>query len=225
MEKYFFYLIKKTSDISLIVKTHSLDESAREILSGYKIYNQEMMMYHKFLPEFQLIFRSSNLKCDLAPNALKINFNENSIVFQDLNELGYEMAPRTNGLDRKHAQLVIEKLAKLHAVSVVYNENNQKNLSNYFKRGMFNRECDTFNPYFLTNLHYLTEEVNRWEGWEYYAKKLVLLKNRLIKNAQNVFDPKEENFNVLCHGDIWVNNAMFKYNENREPIDALMVYI
>jgi len=37
-----------------------------------------------------------------------------------------------------------------------------------------------------------------------------------------VYQTDETNFNGLNHGDLWVNNNMFKY-ENENPVDVLLV--
>lgn len=41
------------------------------------------------------------------------------IIFEDLKEMGYEMGDRTAGIDRAHCELVMAKLARLHAASMV----------------------------------------------------------------------------------------------------------
>ena len=45
----------------------------------------------------------------------------------------------------------------------------------------------------------------------------------MIDKAAKVYYKNENGFNVLTHGDLWNNNLMFKYNEQNEATDALMV--
>ena len=41
------------------------------------------------------------------------------LVFEDLKALGYEMADRQNGIDEEHCNLVMNKLGKFHASSML----------------------------------------------------------------------------------------------------------
>lgn len=41
------------------------------------------------------------------------------IVFEDLKELGYVMGDRTSGIDEEHCKLVMNKLGRLHAASLM----------------------------------------------------------------------------------------------------------
>ena len=43
-----------------------------------------------------------------------------------------------------------------------------------------------------------------------------------IEKATALYDLNENNFNVLNHGDLWINNMMFLYKDE-QPIDVLMV--
>lgn len=44
------------------------------------------------------------------------------IIFEDLKSLGYTMADRHSGLDEKHCQLVLSKLGRFHAASMILAE-------------------------------------------------------------------------------------------------------
>jgi len=68
------------------------------------------------------------------------------------------------------------------------------------------------------------EAVQHWEGFEKYAKKLDRWdRNRAVDYFTAVGRPMENGFYVLCHGDAWINNLMFKLNEANNPEDVLLI--
>ena len=40
--------------------------------------------------------------------------------------------------------------------------------------------------------------------------KRYLAKRDLPERMKEIFEPKEDGFNTLCHGDLWFNNILFK---------------
>lgn len=209
--------------ISFVVKASFEDEFINGTLNEYDIYKQEMKMYKNYLPIFKKYLSKINEESDISPNTFYINFENDVIVFEDLAEKGYRMADRTDGLDMTHAKMVIEKMAKLHAASLVYNTKQDGDLEKSFTRGMFNRKSNGLSPYFLSNLQSLANEVSNWNGYEQIANKLRNMESSLIENGRKVFDPTEGYLNCLIHGDLWTNNVMFKYDENNKPENALLV--
>lgn len=45
-----------------------------------------------------------------------------TLVFQNLNPLGFHLQSRQNGLDKIHSLMVLQKLAQYHALSLSLNE-------------------------------------------------------------------------------------------------------
>lgn len=46
---------------------------------------------------------------------------------------------------------------------------------------------------------------------------------KLMTAYTDVAEPMRNGFQVLNHGDLWLNNMMFKFDEERNPIDVKMV--
>lgn len=58
--------------------------------------------------------------------------------------------------------------------------------------------------------------------WFRYAAKLSALSSHCYNVAADASVRKDNEFNVITHGDYWVNNMLFRY-ENEKPIGHIMV--
>lgn len=144
------------------------------------------------------------------------------ILLEEFASKGYKKVDRQNGLDVGHLKLILEKLAKLHAASaMLYNQDEtdfmshqEPNISEYFK---------IFHPLFVNCLNACAKAAEKWPGAEEFARKLFVLEKNVIDRGSEAFILEDEEFGVLCHGDLWTNNVMFDYNEKNEPNDAIML--
>uniref|UniRef100_A0A1L8DYH1 Putative ecdysteroid kinase n=1 Tax=Nyssomyia neivai TaxID=330878 RepID=A0A1L8DYH1_9DIPT len=208
---------------SLIIKTTYEDNQlANDILSEYNIFKQEMEMYDQILPEYHRLLRSIEDYTQISPKSLYCDYQNSIIVFEDLSTKGFQMADRKMRLDREHAEMVLEKLAKLHAASVAVDANGTYNLKKY-RTGMFNRKTSGVASCFTTNFDALINCISTWKGYEYYVEKLEKLRENFEEKALDLYDPKDDCLNVLIHGDLWTNNVMFRYNNQQRPIDVQIV--
>lgn len=80
-----------------------------------------------------------------------------------------------------------------------------------------------FYPLFTNTMTQLSETVASWKGCEQYATKLQKLVHQVIEKAFDIFTWNENDFNVLTHGDAWINNFLFKYTNDGKLEDCLMV--
>lgn len=125
----------------------------------------------------------------------------------------------------EHMKVVLEKLAKLHAASAVlscqdeelFEHHQQPNISEYFR---------IFHPLFTNCVESLIEQLSSetYEEANELAGKLQAFERYMIEKASGAFLLEADDFGVLCHGDLWLNNILFAYNEQAEPVDIRMVY-
>ncbi|XP_065084197.1 uncharacterized protein LOC135706512 [Ochlerotatus camptorhynchus] len=213
-ERIHSYIIKGMSETPLI----------RQMLGEYNVHGKEMDVYQLVIPELQHLMRSIEDHSDLYLNALCVDRNNDVMLFDDILELGYVMIDRITGLDAIHTKMSLNAMAKLHATSMKLAEIYPTMFDRY-KTGMMTRETDAFHDFFRSTYDALTDEIYTWDlKWHYYANKLRKLRPYYLEQGMTVFDnDSEHDLRVFVHGDLWVNNLMFKYDiNNGQPIDVIL---
>lgn len=209
--------------LSMIVKTIVTQEIANDILvNQFKVHEKEMFVYGVLMPEYHKIFNENRYQ--IAPSVYYVDREYSAIILEDLSLKAFTIADKSKGLDEKHCVLTIQKLAKLHAASMVLNEK-EPTIFKPFGVGMINRNIKLLHEYFQSCIDIAADEIRQWKGYEKYEMKLRNLKSNLIEKACSVFDFNEEKDTfVFLHGDLWTTNIMFKYEEGT-PVDATLVRI
>jgi Ecdysteroid kinase-like family len=206
-----------------ILKMLPLTDLACEKLGDYNAHEKEMEIFEKILPEIKKLLKAVDEDKNLFPKAVAVDRIRNALIFEDLSVRGFIMEDRTMGLNLEQMKLSISKLARMHAASMVLLEKNSETFKN-FKHGMFSREITAFHNFFGSHLDSLTDEVSQWNGYEKYAEKLGNMKKVMFEKAFKCFDNEPGDLKTLIHGDLWINNLLFKYHK-RSISDVIIVSI
>ena len=214
--------IKKMEEVTFIMKySYESDPFVAKIMSGYDVYNTEMKMYEKILPQLADILQQVGDTENLFAKTLKVDFDKSAIIFEDLAVRNYVLANRLEGLDNVHARMVMKKLAKFHAAAAVLNRKLNGELEK-FDHGIFNRHTRAFGVVF----EYLMEICAKFalkskELGIYYHDKLMKLKPYLVDYGTRAYNSNPKHFYTLCHGDLWVNNMMMLYDSQSQNEKSL----
>ncbi|EFN73204.1 hypothetical protein EAG_05330 [Camponotus floridanus] len=215
---------KITEKKSVIVKMlPSVEGIRKNLVAMSRIFNTEMLMMTDTLDKMNKLIQP---KYRLSGKGMYVQEdNPILLVMEDLAPLGYRMACRHSGLDLDHCILALRGLARFHATSVAIceKEPNQKQM---YSRGMFNlAHPSEMRGFFSQGVKQLAEEMENWPGMKKYAEKLAKLVDHTYNIGIDTCKFSENEFNVINHGDCWVNNMMFKYNDDGKPIDHVFVSI
>lgn len=212
----FRVLIKETGgdkNVSVIVKT--LVNTERQVLF-HKLHEREVLVYDNVINKFKdiqkVLYEHERLVLSncLFSNTEKAN---EVIILEDLRTKGFdidEKASKFEYLEFDQICAVMSELAKFHALSFAFEKQNPEK---------FNEVKSLFEDILYQN-HFLNKSKLRnyyFESFEMSLKEVTDLdaKRKLARVESKLLDllqmyTKSGKNNVLCHGDCWVNNMLFK---------------
>ncbi|XP_055687490.1 uncharacterized protein LOC129792447 [Lutzomyia longipalpis] len=202
----------------------SLDKKSAEwkIFSHLGLFQREMEFNEKIQKEMAKILSNIGDNSQIFPVAIAFDPDREAIVFQDLVPRGYKNVDKKTGLDLVHAEMVLSKLARMHAASVVLYQS-EPEIADKFSVGLLSQENTELNKIFASTLDVLIEEVGKWDKFKNYPAKLKKVRKDFCQRASNAYRASDCFMNVLIHGDLCTKNVLFKYNSKNEPIDVLFV--
>lgn len=69
----------------------------------------------------------------------------------------------------------------------------------------------------------ISNTIKDWPGYESIAKKLTIIPQYVHERMRDVYGPNENVFNVITHGDMFLNNILFQSDRNGHPVDIRFV--
>ncbi|XP_012268826.2 uncharacterized protein LOC105693460 [Athalia rosae] len=209
---------------SFMVKVAPVDQRAA-VISAVGIFVTELSLIQTLLPKMNKIIGNVCPGRRLSARCLRVQFESPThAIMEDLSTIGFRMADRHSGLDLEHCLVAIRNLGRFHATSVALVEEEPDILANYTK-GMYHKDQHPMmTEFFATSLKGFAKEAARWsELSPRTIEKLKKLPEVLYNKASVSCEYSEDDFTVLNHGDCWVNNMLFRYDEHQKPIEHIFV--
>lgn len=208
---------------SLIFKFEPMVEGARrDMIEKTRLFDVEIIMMTDTVKKMsEMLGYDHRLSAEIYHVRME---RPVCLVMEDLGAIGFRMADRQAGLDLQHSTLAIRGLGRFHAASVALCEKEPKQKTKYYK-GMFSKEYpEEMTAFFTLGCKTLADEIAKWpELGKRYADKFKSLAERIYDLGSASIKPRGDEFCVINHGDFWVNNMLFKYDENSKPIQHIFV--
>ncbi|KAK9512724.1 hypothetical protein O3M35_001089 [Rhynocoris fuscipes] len=190
-----------------------------KLIEDFAMFKGEIKFYCNILSKFD------QLMDDYQDNRDKVWCNMlgyipyKTIVFEDLKAKNFQMIERTKFQDRNHALLVLNSLARFHAIGYVvvkqgfaskedfdlyYMEKDLPSVKGLLQGGL-KKLCDVIE----------TDWTPEWKGISEKLRKQIDVADGRLKP---LFIKNENSFWTICHGDVWTCNMMFKYCSYDETI-------
>uniref|UniRef100_A0A1B6G7V2 CHK kinase-like domain-containing protein n=1 Tax=Cuerna arida TaxID=1464854 RepID=A0A1B6G7V2_9HEMI len=159
------------------------------------------------------------VKCAFAAESFYSTVDK-VIVMEDLGK-EYRLAERSKLLDFDHCKLVLATLAKYHASTVaIYNEN--KEVIDLVAKEVLFPENGVLQQWIELGNRTLGESLEKQDYTEYadvFLSRADDIWDLLVENVK----PRQGRLNVLNHGDMWLHNLFFKYNDAKEPVEVKFI--
>ncbi|PSN39643.1 hypothetical protein C0J52_23421 [Blattella germanica] len=218
----------RDNNISLIIKCSPQEENTQKFVSELNMFWREYQALKMVVPKFhnQLEtvapgkYQPFASSCLIHQNIDKISV----IVLDDLKTQGFKMANRLLGFDLQHCILVLKILARLHAASASLYEKDPSFTDVFNKKPTVDnkRTRDFFSDLLIS----LADEIDTWKEDKEYKQYSQRLRNCVPTCGEKMKEAlqfSDQGINVFSHGDVWVNNIMFRYNDRDQPKDARFV--
>uniref|UniRef100_A0A1Y9H2Y0 CHK kinase-like domain-containing protein n=1 Tax=Anopheles dirus TaxID=7168 RepID=A0A1Y9H2Y0_9DIPT len=195
-----------------------------EHMSSLAFSTREIQMYREVLPAFEQLYADKGVEIRFGPRCFKVceGTPADVLVLEDLMDGGNNrMADRRAGLDQHHTELALEQLAKFHAASAVYVDQGHAFSDDFTGPKALENMKTMGEQLFQPMLDSLVEFIAHWDfvDADHCADLQALAKNS-FHELTTIIAPRHDRFNVLNHGDLWVNNMLFSYGAEANPEQA-----
>ncbi|KAH8312779.1 hypothetical protein KR044_012886 [Drosophila immigrans] len=213
---------------SLIIKTMPEAEGhKKEMLGDSHLFETEIGMYTKVLPEFEEILRKVGDETRLCVQCVYHSLEPRQVmIFEDLVPQGYTVM-RDRDATVEELKAVFSKLAKLHAVSFQILGEKPDYLQE-FKYGLFEMPGLLEDPVMRSGINNFITMLNKFPEYSKYIPHFENLKNDNLDRLKSIMQEyrvnrKPNGYYVLCHGDFHLRNMMFKHNPTNGSFEDIML--
>ncbi|XP_046387008.1 uncharacterized protein LOC124156481 [Ischnura elegans] len=213
---------------SFILKALPENPETREAYQSESLFRNEVAFYTRALPA--LIDFQSRMGARSPFRGVPQCFRADGdlIVLEDLRCRGFRMADRKVGLDAAHLEAALALLARLHALSLAMRASEPRRfaavVAGAVREVMFTPENEAwYRAYYRSASRAACAVVgDAFPATDAYLRRLRAFADdgffqRMVDlvSAATASDPGGQRYDVplvLCHGDCWTNNIMFRYS-------------
>lgn len=198
----------------------------KELFNSIKASEREIFFYNNLLPD--LTKQLENFKTDFIPQFLLGKAND-IIILEDMSLRSYVVAKKANPhlLDRFHISVALKALARLHASTLCYEEVKATRLfteDNIISQDPLWRKEEGHLGYKViqSGINGTKKLLAELQQLEKLDQSLLQKIDALVDNCLELSKPQVKYRNVLCHGNIYSKNLLFKY-ERSVPVECALI--
>ncbi|KAJ6635338.1 hypothetical protein Bhyg_13923 [Pseudolycoriella hygida] len=202
---------------TLIVKRQIASISRRELFRCDEAFENEIAAYCHLVP----VFRQHYPQHVPFPICLFAGRDSDGevVILEDLCESGYKMVNRLKGLDYSHCKIVVQELAKLHSISLIMKKQRPMQFRESLEKVKEIVYCPEAHEFYKHSLESSLREAlsslrsNNVQGdLNEPIDKMINLSGKIFPIMCDRILQNTDDWSVVCSGDLWVNNLMFRYD-------------
>lgn len=224
-------------EFSVIVKLPPESEAVREQFYVRPCFLRESEFYDTIFPLFTKFQQDRGIDVEKegfyqTPKCFKSLTDDNfeALFLEDLKVTGFEMFDRFQDTTAEHVNQVMEVLGKFHAISIAMKDQQPEALVPFQKfHDIFlerDEKClELIRQYFDSLMKQAMNVLNACDNEDLVKKTKELLDADFFEESRKtVKGSLAEPYAVICHGDCWNNNIMYRNEvriliQNHEKLD------
>ncbi|KAH8247819.1 hypothetical protein KR038_010473 [Drosophila bunnanda] len=197
---------------SYILKVPTSNEMIN--FSDFNLFPKEIEMYGKYVPAFEQLYKDAGSPVTFSAKSFRLTKEASAeyLIMENLQSVGFKMCDRMKGMDMEHTKCTLKKLAQWHAASLKYKELNGPYPPKYDSGIFTEKTANVFKSMFVQTRDLFLTELAKFDGVDEYLHKLPPIMDAHVDKVIEDAKINEAEFNVLNHGDAWINNIMFQYD-------------
>ena len=210
---------KEEREDHLIIKTIMENSLFKD--TNIAFFKTEIIFYSQILSIYEEIYKKRTCEkkfLKLSPKFYKCN-QDSIVVLKDLGLSGFRLCNRQKGADFNHGVLVMRALGQLHALSIAANRKNASFRTMLPEPFYTEKNEQLIYMFFVKAMKEVIESIEDLPEFKKYNGRIQL------KCAQDIIGYiRAGKLKVLCHGDCWINNMLFRYDEDTDvPVEIRMI--
>ncbi|XP_013186075.2 uncharacterized protein LOC106131508 isoform X1 [Amyelois transitella] len=207
--------------LHIVLKLAPTDEQYRVSGALTQFFSREIFAYSIILKKYNILQKGFPIELQyLIPQCYYVckEYCNEAIAMQNMSVNGYKPYTNKRYLDFDHVTVSLKSLAKFHALSFIMKERDRELYEKSLKVCLPLSAAN--NKRFMDILQdRLDKALIKLENTK-YVPMLETLKQNLNDNIESASNNVQRI--CICHGDIWKENILYKYEDNR-PISACLI--
>lgn len=199
---------------SLILKKPHENPDRFEKVNGLDLFNRENDFYLEFYPALREILESVDEFEEFAPEIFYVDRETDLLIMRDLRTEGFKTGDRFSRVSREHAEIILRKLAKMNAASLILNQK----LNGSLEKNKVKIFDGAINEMVCNYIRVLSIDMKTW-GSEYEA--MIPKVERAVEHYKELATQNVESnsgLNMMIHADPWFNNMLLKSGDKPDGV-------